>query len=127
MSKSKESPLEERFYQAWIEEFGNTLTPLRQYRFCETERYRLDFAWPDWKVGVELNGFGWGHTTVSAKKRDARKGRLLTLLGWKYLVYTSACVGSKASMHDALYEIIDLLQQQGQRGAQTSKDSDVSG
>ena len=117
----KQSPLEEKFYQAWIEEFGDSFTPIQQYRFC-SERYRLDFAWPDWKVGVELNGFGWGHTTVSAKKRDARKGRLLTLGGWKYLVYTSACVGSKASLRDALYEVIELLHQTGAEGVGSSKD-----
>ena len=44
-------------------------------------RYRLDFAWPDRKLYLEGNGFGW-HSLSSDLDRDARRQNELVLDGW---------------------------------------------
>jgi very-short-patch-repair endonuclease len=47
--------------------------PVRQYRFDKVRRFKLDFAWPDLKLGVEVNGGTWvksGHTTGGGLDRD---------------------------------------------------------
>jgi very-short-patch-repair endonuclease len=52
------------------------------------ERFRLDFAYPDIRLGLEYLGFG-AHGTRSALARDSRRRRLLTLAGWDLLEFTS--------------------------------------
>lgn len=42
----------------------------------------LDFAFPDRKVAVEVDGRKW-HSTPEAKKRDGFKDHILNRLGWR--------------------------------------------
>lgn len=42
--------------------------------------YRLDFAIPDRKIGIEADG--WVHTAKSVAERDARRDRWLSERGW---------------------------------------------
>ncbi len=58
----------------------------REYRFHATRKWRLDFAWPDQKIGVELNGGQWikgGHNTGGGTQRDAEKNNSAQFLGWR--------------------------------------------
>ena len=62
--------------------------PEREYRFDAVRKFRLDFAWPALKLGVEVEGGiyrGGGHTHVKDLKRDMEKSNLLTLAGWRLL------------------------------------------
>ena len=34
--------------------------PEREWRFCDSRRFRFDFAWPEQKVVAELEGGTWG-------------------------------------------------------------------
>jgi very-short-patch-repair endonuclease len=66
-------------------------TPLREHAPIPGRRFRLDFAWPDWKLGVECEGGIWtkgGHSTGTGITRDCEKGNLLTLAGWRVLRVT---------------------------------------
>lgn len=62
--------------------------PEREYRFATPRRYRLDFAWPDRKLGVELEGGIFrsgpqGHSSIGGIKRDMAKHNLAVSLGWR--------------------------------------------
>jgi very-short-patch-repair endonuclease len=53
--------------------------------------FRLDFAWPALKIGVEIEGGIWtegAHGRPSGIERDIEKHNLLTLMGWKNLRFT---------------------------------------
>lgn len=113
------SALERKFdtyWSAWGAPTGLP-DPVGEFRF---QRYKLDRAWPDLKVSVELNGGGKGHpvqchacgSMVRAKKkdgspgkvlyipypshsgrgadRDARKANALQVAGWVAITFTSA-------------------------------------
>ena len=53
------------------------------------ERFRLDFAYPDIKLGIEYLGFD-PHTTRTAFDRDFRRDRLLKTVGWEVIYFTGA-------------------------------------
>jgi hypothetical protein len=77
--------------------------------FDDERRWRLDFAWPSLKVGVELSGIGFGHQSIKGIKRDAEKLRRATVLGWRVFTYTSACLGSRAKVQEAVEEVWSFL------------------
>ncbi len=52
-------------------------------------RFRLDFAYPDVKLGLEYMGFD-PHRSRTAQDRDFRRHRLLQGAGWKIVFITSA-------------------------------------
>jgi very-short-patch-repair endonuclease len=45
------------------------------------ERYRIDFAWPDRKLYLEGNGFGFHYLSTDLDS-DARRQNELVLDGW---------------------------------------------
>ncbi len=60
-----------------------------QYEFHAERKWALDFAWPDHKVGIEINGNQWvkgGHNTGRGVQRDAEKGNAARFLGWRIFV-----------------------------------------
>ena len=80
-----------------------------EYRFHHVRRWRLDVAFPLPKVGVEIDGFGYGHGSIAAKIGDAEKHRALVLDGWRILRYTTGCLNSKAKIKQAVEEVNELL------------------
>jgi very-short-patch-repair endonuclease len=57
----------------------------REYRPIPTRRYRIDFAWPKEKIGVELDGGTWKngrHSRGKGYDADCEKLALLQLDGW---------------------------------------------
>ena len=49
-------------------------------------RYRIDIAWPEPKLALEAEGFGY-HASPEAKRYDLARRRRLQLLGWTVMVY----------------------------------------
>jgi very-short-patch-repair endonuclease len=47
---------------------------------------RIDFAYPDLLLGVEVGGKG-SHTGPAAEERDSRRHNRLTALGWEMLYF----------------------------------------
>ena len=65
-------------------------TPLREYAAVPGRRFRWDFAWPDQRVLVELNGGTYahmGHSTGTGIARDYEKSNLAMLAGWRTFVF----------------------------------------
>ncbi|MGH2699100.1 MAG: type IV toxin-antitoxin system AbiEi family antitoxin domain-containing protein [Actinomycetota bacterium] len=84
--------------------------PERQYTVTcpDGTRVRLDFAWPEQKVGIEADGFRW-HADFESWQRDARKHNLLQEMGWKIVRATDRSVRETP---DALpRQVIGLLGQ----------------
>ena len=56
--------------------------PAQQHRVrYDANRYRIDFAWPDRKLYLEGNGFGF-HRLSSDLDKDAMRQNELVLDGW---------------------------------------------
>jgi very-short-patch-repair endonuclease len=66
-------------------------SPAREYRFHPSRRWRFDFAWPIYKVAVEVDGgiYSCGrHVRGTGFERDAEKGNEAVLQGWRVLHFT---------------------------------------
>lgn len=64
----------------------------REYRFHPKRRFRLDFAFPEYKIGIEIQGGIWlngYHNRGQGQNNDAEKNNLAVLDGWKILYYTT--------------------------------------
>jgi len=64
--------------------------PVREYRFDDTRRWRLDFAFPDVLVGVELHGATYArgrHTRGGGFAKDREKMNAAQVAGWIVLEF----------------------------------------
>lgn len=69
--------------------------PVREYKFHPTRKWRFDFAWPDEKVAVEIEGGIWGggrHTRGSGYTKDCEKYNVAVVMGWRVLRLTSPMI-----------------------------------
>jgi len=76
------SNYEVAFSQLWRATVKDSL-PVEEYQFSEDRRWRFDFAFPDEKLAVELDGGQWmpgggRHNTDD----DREKINAATILGW---------------------------------------------
>lgn len=90
------------------------LAPIEQYRFHPTRRWRFDFAWPDRKVAVEIDGLvqsGRGrHQTVQGVLGDAEKQEAALRAGWLVYRVPGPWVASR-SRHVWRPQVITTLRQ----------------
>ena len=59
--------------------------------------FRLDFAWPDHRIAVEIEGGTWvrgGHNRGAGYESNCRKYNHATLQGWKLFRFTTGMVRS---------------------------------
>jgi very-short-patch-repair endonuclease len=75
-----ESGLEVRFIQAL--RGAGFPEPVRQLPivFPNGQRIRVDLAYPQWRIAMEVDGFG--HSGPTASIRDQRRDRAMSVLGW---------------------------------------------
>ena len=71
--------------------------PLAEYRFHPERRWRFDFAWPLWKIAVEIEGqiSIWKpgrHQRAKGYQADLDKYNNAVLLGWRLLRFSPADV-----------------------------------
>lgn len=62
--------------------------PAREYYFYEGRRWRFDFAWPEEKVAVEVEGGIWSggrHTRGYGFEADCVKYNEAALAGWRLI------------------------------------------
>lgn len=65
--------------------------PVREFRFCPTRRWRADFAWPEHRLLVEVEGAVWSagrHVRGHGFTKDAEKANTAQLLWYRVLRFT---------------------------------------
>lgn len=88
------SVLEERFWWTWQHALRGPALE-REYPCCPGRRFRLDFAHPPTRVGIELHGGVWTggrHTSGAGFSRDCEKRCLLAAQGWLLFELTADMV-----------------------------------
>ncbi|MDQ3714522.1 MAG: DUF559 domain-containing protein [Actinomycetota bacterium] len=76
--------------------------PRRQFLVVvDGSRYVLDLAWPELKLGVELDGAAY-HGSTAQRERDVRRDAALATVGWQVIRVTYARITSDpiAVRHD---------------------------
>jgi very-short-patch-repair endonuclease len=83
-----ESPLEARFLR--VLRTQGLPTPRRQYpvALAQGRQARLDFAYPELQVAIEVDGYRW-HSGRAAWQRDRQRLTALAALGWRVLHVTA--------------------------------------
>lgn len=68
--------------------------PVREHRFHQTRRWRMDLAWVDRMLCVECEGKVWGgrHTRGGGFLADLEKYNAATALGWRLYRVTAAMI-----------------------------------
>ena len=64
--------------------------PIAEMRFHPARRWRFDFAWPDHRVAIEIEGGVWTagrHTRGQGFLSDIEKYNAAAELGWRLLRY----------------------------------------
>jgi very-short-patch-repair endonuclease len=72
----------------WKMEDAGLPEPAREVRFHPVRRWRFDFAYPDLKLAIEVEGGTYArgrHTRGSGFAKDCRKYNSAALLGWTVL------------------------------------------
>lgn len=93
------------------EQFQELVVPKLQANFIHhhvvklSKSWELDFACPELKIGVELQGFGTGHISYQGMFRDTNKHNDLVLDGWFILFFMSA------HLKDSPNDVIKIINQ----------------
>jgi len=64
--------------------------PVREFMFHDARKWRIDFAWTDVKLAVEIEGGAWAngrHTRGKGFIADMEKYNALAEYGWRLLRY----------------------------------------
>lgn len=68
-------------------------SPQKEHRPGIAKKFRLDYAWPEHKIAVELNGGTFqrmGHSTGRGIQRDYVKLNYCQILGWLVIQFDSS-------------------------------------
>lgn len=65
-----------------------------EYYFHPTRKWRFDYAWPELKIGLEIEGGTWGkkksrHSTGKGYRDDCIKYSEAAVLGWRIIRCTT--------------------------------------
>ena len=99
--------------------------PKREYRAIPKRRFRFDFAWPDRRLAVEVQGGIWmrtgsgrsaGHANPQRMRRDYEKHNLATLHGWRVLYFTPGMVRGGTAI-TTLQQVMCREVSDGERGS----------
>ena len=89
-------------------------TPELEYRFHPVRKFRLDYAWPDHLLGLEVDGGIWvggAHGRGTGITRDQEKTNLAAGLGWRIL----RCTPAKLMADETLEHITRALEWRTER------------
>lgn len=90
--KAKSSRLERGFFRLWEAASADFPQPEREFRFHPVRRWRFDFAWPAYRLAVEIDGgifVNGRHGRGLQFSADCEKLNAAVLLGWRVLRYTT--------------------------------------
>jgi very-short-patch-repair endonuclease len=99
------SAAEEAFLIAWRLDPLPGAELVREYRFHDVRRWRLDFAIPAVRVGVEIDGRG-RHQSVVGERKDMEKLNTALLLGWRVLRFSASEKKKAAEWVETVKELV---------------------
>lgn len=73
-----------------IWESQNIPTPVPEYRFSLNRKWRIDYAWPEYQIAMEIEGgiyIGGRHINPKGYIKDQEKYNNLAEIGWQLLRY----------------------------------------
>lgn len=106
--KSKwDSPLEKTFLLYWRKKYDYPIIP--QHRFHPKRQWLLDFAFPKVKLGIEIQGYGRGHTSYEGMSRDCEKNNEAVRHGWSILFLMSDSIKSEYRLKKACIYIRSII------------------
>jgi very-short-patch-repair endonuclease len=111
-AKKEKRALEDEF--AFLVRVCGLPAPVRQFKFLPYRRFRFDFAWPDHKVYVEIEGGTWvggRHVRPAGYARDCEKYNQAALNGWVGLRFTSDML--RSDPHGCISQLATLLEERG--------------
>ncbi len=71
--------------------------PVPEYRFHPTRKWRFDWAWPDFKIALEIEGGVWTggrHIRGSGFVKDIEKYNEAAIANWKVIRVTTKMFNS---------------------------------
>lgn len=83
--------------------------PEREYRFHPVRRWRMDYAWPDYLLAVEIQGGTWQggrHARGAGYEQDSEKANTALSMGWRLLRYTPGLLKDGPAV---VRQVTDLL------------------
>jgi len=83
----------------------------REYKFHPIRRWRIDYAWPEYMLAVEIEGAIWTqgrHTRGSGFLKDLEKYNTLTLLGWRLLRFSGEWVKHGSAIEAVRFALLNL-------------------
>jgi len=86
--------------------------PVREYRFAPPRRWRFDFAWPEHRLAVEVEGGTYvrgRHQRPGGFAADCEKYNTATVLGWRVLRYTGEMVSNGSAARQIAAELAACL------------------
>lgn len=90
---------------------AHKLEPEREVQFCE-RKWRFDFAWPEKKIAVEVEGgtnFGMSrHSKGEGFEKDAAKYNRAAREGWIVLRYSTRMVTDGRAINEVLEVLEDV-------------------
>ena len=96
---------------AWVAELPE---PEREVRFHPVRKWRFDFAWPAYRVAVEIDGGTWtgqkSHASGPGIAADIEKSNAAVDLGWRILKFTGADLRGKQILQ-TIQTVANLLHQ----------------
>lgn len=91
LEATKQRQHEDSFAAWWARLHPTQPAPERELTFAKPRRFRFDFAWPEQRVAVEIDGGVWvggRHSTGAGYEKDAEKMNLAAVHGWRVLHFT---------------------------------------
>ena len=93
----KPSVLERTFLTRWLQLAGDQPEPVTEFVFAPPRKWRADFAWPDQRVLVEIEGGVFGksrHTSGAGYTEDCHKYNAAQVAGYLVLRFTGTMVNN---------------------------------
>lgn len=85
---------------------------MEEYRFHPVRKWRIDYAFPDVKLAIELEGGCWiggRHTSGSGFVSDMEKYNALTEAGWYLLRYQPDTKTKRKIDYSQIKRVYDIL------------------
>ena len=101
--------------------------PAYEYRFDPARRWRFDFAWPEFKVAVEIQGFGQGglrggHQLQQGVMKDNEKCNRAIELGWFVFRFDTRTLQAKDRAEGVVKQVLDtIIRVHGERSERTHR------